>query len=87
MILTYSLRVPSYFFNYHLLLQNKYLFSNRSCGFFQTQQYRDNMEAVNKTLARRYRLSNRRLTIAIIAITVCVVIAVVVAVILFTNKS
>ncbi|XP_048757780.2 uncharacterized protein LOC125668065 isoform X2 [Ostrea edulis] len=53
----------------------------------KTQQYRDNMEAVNKTLARRYRLSNRRLTIAIIAITVCVVIAVVVAVILFTNKS
>ncbi|XP_061191582.1 uncharacterized protein LOC133199730 isoform X1 [Saccostrea echinata] len=53
----------------------------------QTQQYRDNMKAVNKALAGRYRLSNRRLTIAIIVITVLVVIAVVIAIIVLTKRS
>lgn len=53
---------------------------------FQTQQYRDNMKAVNKTLARRYRLSNRRLTIVIVVLSVLVVVALVVAVVVLTNK-
>lgn len=52
----------------------------------KTQQYRDNMKAVNKTLARRYRLSNRRLTIVIVVLSVLVVVALVVAVVVLTNK-
>lgn len=48
----------------------------------KTQQYRDNMKAVNKTMARRYRLSNRRLTIVIVVLSVLVVVALVV----LTNK-
>lgn len=53
----------------------------------KTQQYRDNMKAVNKTMARRYRLSNRRLTIVIVVLSVLVVVALVVAVVVLTNKS
>lgn len=52
----------------------------------KTQQYRDNMKAVNKTMARRYRLSNRRLTIVIVILSVLVVVALVVAVVVLTNK-
>lgn len=52
----------------------------------KTQQYRDSMKAVNKTLARRYRLSNRRLTIVIVVLSVLVVVALVVAVVVLTNK-
>lgn len=52
----------------------------------KTQQYRDNMKAVNKTMARRYRLSNRRLTIVIVVLSVLVVVALVVAVVVLTNK-
>ncbi|XP_022315841.1 uncharacterized protein LOC111119704 [Crassostrea virginica] len=53
----------------------------------KTQEYRDNMKAVNKTLARRYRLSNRRLTIVIVILTVLVVVALVVAVVVLTTRS